>query len=57
MSDKPVGERLQVKGRRRLAVVGASAIVDFKIGLNKQRCDISEAMWSFCLQPTAGNSV
>jgi len=57
MSDKPVGERLQVKGWRRLSVVGASAIVDFKIGLNKQRCDISEAMWSFCLQPTAGNSV
>jgi Protein of unknown function (DUF3052) len=43
MSDKPVAERLQVKGERRLAVIGASAIVDYKIGLNKQRCDISEA--------------
>jgi hypothetical protein len=43
MSDKPVAERLQVKGERRLAVVGASAIVDNKIGIKKQRCDISEA--------------
>jgi hypothetical protein len=43
MSDKPVAERLQVKGGRRLAVVGASAIVDYKIGITKQRCDISEA--------------
>jgi len=43
MSDKPVAERLQVKGERRLAVVGASAVVDNKIGVKKQRCDISEA--------------
>jgi hypothetical protein len=43
MSDKPVAERLQVKGERRLAVVGASAAVDSKIGVKKQRCDISEA--------------
>jgi Protein of unknown function (DUF3052) len=43
MSDKPVAERLQVKSGRRLAVVGASAIADYKIGINKQRCDISEA--------------
>jgi hypothetical protein len=43
MSDKPVAERLQVKGERRLAVVGASAVVDNMIGVKKQRCGISEA--------------
>jgi Protein of unknown function (DUF3052) len=43
MSDKPIAERLQVKGERRLAVMGASAVVDNKIGVKKQRCDISEA--------------
>jgi hypothetical protein len=43
MSDKPVAERLQIKGERRLAVVGASAVVDNKIGVKEQRCDISEA--------------
>ena len=43
MSDKPVAERLQVKGERRLAVLSASAVVDNKIGVKKQRCDISEA--------------
>jgi len=43
MSDKPVAERLQVKGERRLAVVDAPAVVDNKIGVKKQRCDISEA--------------
>ena len=43
MSDKPVAERLQVKNGRRLAVMGASAVVDNKIGVTKHRCDISEA--------------
>jgi hypothetical protein len=43
MSDKPVAERVQVKGERRLAVVGASADVDNKIGVKTNRCDISEA--------------
>jgi hypothetical protein len=43
MSDKPVVERLQVKGERRLAVVGASAAVDNKIGVKKRRSDMSEA--------------
>jgi hypothetical protein len=43
MSDKPVAKRLQVKSGRRLAVVGASVIVGYKIGVNKQRCDICEA--------------
>ena len=43
MSDKPVAERLRIKGERRLAVIGASTVVDNKIGVKKQRCDISEA--------------
>ena len=43
MSDKPVAERLQVKGERRIAVVGASAVVDNKIGVKKRRCDIPDA--------------
>lgn len=43
MSDKPVAERLQVKGERRIAVVGASGAVDHMIGVKKQRCDMSEA--------------
>jgi hypothetical protein len=43
MSDKSVAERLQVKGERRLAVVGASAVVNNKIGAMKQRSDIPEA--------------
>jgi hypothetical protein len=43
MSDKPIAERLQVKGERRLAVVGASVVVNDKIGAKKQRSDIAEA--------------
>jgi hypothetical protein len=43
MSQKPVAERLQVKGERRLAVIGASTAVDRKIGAGKQRCDVSQA--------------
>ena len=43
MSDKPVAERLQVKGDRTLAVVGASAAVDRKIGAKSARTDIAEA--------------
>src|SRR5579871_1986132 len=43
MSDKPIAERLQVKGERRLAVIGASAGVDGKIGVKKQRADVAEA--------------
>jgi hypothetical protein len=43
MSDKPVAERLQVKGGRRLAVIGASAAVDDKIGVETRRCDMPEA--------------
>lgn len=43
MSEKPVAERLQVKGERRLAVIGASTAVDGRIGVAKQRCDMSKA--------------
>ena len=35
MSDKPIAERLQVKGGRRLAVVGAAAAVDDKIEIGR----------------------
>ena len=43
MSDKPVAERLQVKGRRRLAVVGAPPGLERTIGARGARCDVSEA--------------
>jgi hypothetical protein len=43
MSDKPVAERLQVKGERTLAVIGASAAVDGKIGARPVRSDITKA--------------
>jgi hypothetical protein len=41
MSDRSVAERLQVKGARKLAVVGASADVDRKVGA--ARVDVAEA--------------
>lgn len=43
MSGKPVAERLQVKGERRLAVIGAPDDVDRKIGVENQRCGVSQA--------------
>src|SRR5215469_9552868 len=43
MSDKPIAERLQVKGERTLAVVGAPAAVDRKIGAKTVRCDMAKA--------------
>lgn len=43
MSDKPVAERLQVKGERRLAVVGASAALEKTIGAKKARADVAAA--------------
>jgi hypothetical protein len=43
MSDKPIAERLQVKGERRLAVLGASAAVDNEVGVKEKRCEMSEA--------------
>ena len=41
MSDKPVAERLQVKGDRRLAIIGATADLDGAIGAS--RADIAVA--------------
>ena len=43
MSDKPVAERLQVKGDRRLAVIGAPAALDKKIGVKKVRAGAAKA--------------
>jgi hypothetical protein len=43
MSDKPVAERLQVKGERRLAVIGATPALDKAIGVKKARADTGEA--------------
>lgn len=43
MSDKPVAERLQVKGDRRLAVIGASAALEKTIGAGKARGDAAKA--------------
>ena len=43
MSDKPVAERLQVKGQRRLAVIGAPRGLERVIGAREARCDVSEA--------------
>jgi hypothetical protein len=43
MSDKPVAERLQVKGERRLAVIGAFADLERVIGAGKARADVAKA--------------
>jgi hypothetical protein len=43
MSDKPVAERLQVKGDRRLAVIGASAPLEKVVGAAKARADLAKA--------------
>jgi hypothetical protein len=43
MSDKPVAERLQVKGDRRLAVIGASAALEKTVGAAKARADLGKA--------------
>ena len=43
MSDKPVAERLQVKGDRRLAVIGASAALEKTVGASKARADVPKA--------------
>jgi hypothetical protein len=43
LSDKPVAERLQVKGDRRLAVIGASAALDKTVGASKARADVRKA--------------
>ena len=43
MSDKPVAERLQVRGDRRLAVIGASAALERLVGASKARADVANA--------------
>jgi hypothetical protein len=43
MSDKPVAERLQVKAHSTLAVIGAPAGVDRKIGAEKVRSASAQA--------------
>src|SRR6185437_536841 len=43
MSDKPVAERLQVKGDRRLAVVGASAALEKTVGATQARSEAAKA--------------
>jgi hypothetical protein len=43
LSDKPVAERLQVKGERRLAVIGASAALEKAVGASKVRTDVAKA--------------
>jgi hypothetical protein len=43
MSDKPIAERLQVKGARRLAVLDAPAALDSAIGVAGARTDAAEA--------------
>jgi len=43
MSDKPVAERLQIKGTRRLAVINAPKSVDNQIGARKVRVGMNAA--------------
>lgn len=43
MSDKPVAERLQIKGDRRVAVIGASAVLEKKVGVHKARAELAKA--------------
>jgi hypothetical protein len=43
VSDKPVAERLQVKGDRRLAVIGASAVLEKTVGAGKARAGVAKA--------------
>lgn len=43
MSEKPVAERLQVKGNRRLAVINAPQSVDNRIGARKVRAELDAA--------------
>jgi hypothetical protein len=43
VSGKPVAERLQVKGERCLAVIGASAQLEKTVGAAKARADLAKA--------------
>lgn len=51
MSDKPVAERLQVKGDRRLAVIGAPAVLEKTVGASKARANLAEADVVLLLAP------
>ena len=43
MSDKPVAERLQVKGGRRIAVISAPPALDRAVGVKKSRAAVTQA--------------
>jgi hypothetical protein len=43
MPGKPIAERLQVKGTRRLAVLGAPSALDHAVGVATQRAPLAEA--------------
>jgi hypothetical protein len=43
VSDRPVAERLQIKGERRLAVIGASPALEKTVGAGKARADVAKA--------------
>lgn len=49
MSDKPVAERLQLKGARRLAVIGAPAGIDRVVGAADRRAapDVADVLLLF----------
>jgi hypothetical protein len=51
MSDKPVAERLQVKGQRRLAVLGASPDLDSAVGAREVRAKVADADVVLCVAP------
>jgi Protein of unknown function (DUF3052) len=54
LSDKPVAERLQVKGDRRLAVIGASAALEKTVGAGKARADVAQADVVLLFAPDRG---
>ena len=43
MSDKSVAERLQLKGKRRLAILGATREVDQIVGAAERRAQVADA--------------
>ncbi len=51
MSDKPIAERLQVKGTRRLTVLGASFELDRAIGVPDRRAALADAEIVLLLVP------
>jgi hypothetical protein len=55
MSDKSVAERLQVKGERHLAVIGASAALEKVVGASKVRADVATADVVLLFTPDRAN--